>query len=961
MRTFAIILLLVMVCAWTIPCFAGDIWRESTFDDFKDGTFGDSGVNTYLSAKGRIQTVYRWDANGDGFIDLTFANAHSEAVQLDMSIYWGNGKDFDIRRQSYVPAWGPEYVAADDIDGDGSVDLVMANRQNGTSRDMDAFVYYGGLKNPDAEPTVEPWSCYPFKRRVILPLDGSRKPAIADVNRDKSKDILLMECGKDKNVRIYWGRKGEVDPENYTDIKDSNDATDICIANLNGDKWPEMILSGTLANSYIFWGGRKGYSKNRQIELKTNNAKAVKAGDVNNDGQLDLIFACGEGNVSVAYLNKKGKFHAERKIEFETNNARDCVIADFNNDKLADVFFTCHDINGYRITDSFMYFGSKEGFSKENLQKFRTMGAWSAAAADLNEDGLLELIVTNYQEHNTYEIPSFVYWNSPGGFDLSRRTPLFEHGAKGNSVADFNGDGHLDILIVSTKTTTENDYHQNYVYWGNEKGRYSVNNRLELPGLETQWGGMSDLDDDGQVDIIFSNHGEGHATKWGYMDLFIYWNQNNKFDFYYRTGLPTFKVHGGLLLADIDKNGYIDIIVGNEKNYPKDGKFVQAAYTDYMSGSGDTSDEIYPGSFIYWGSSNGYVVSERSDIPATWCRLPAIADLDRDGNLDIVFGNEGDGDDKLGHIFFSDGTRNTENWRHKQVEGTTRTGQLNIADLNKDGFLDILFTRGGREDNYFLIYYGDAEASYSIEKMVKVEGAFAKSIQIADIDKDGWVDLSCQNYWHQKPLGRNGFSHVLLGGPDGYSLQRKIIFPTTGGDGTIVNDFNFDGYNDIMWYSHREDGDYNVIGKPNKHICDSFLFWGGPGGFDPENKLRIPGLGVHFRKATDEIGNIYDRSYVYDYVSSAYNCKGQKPASITWVAETPFKSRIKMQVRVADSRKTLEKSPWYGQTGEDTYFTERNSTLKNLLKGSWIQYRAVLDTYNGVYSPVLDAVEIAFE
>jgi hypothetical protein len=482
-----------------------------------------------------------------------------------------------------------------------------------------------------------------------------------------------------------------------------------------------------------------------------------------------------------------------------------------------------------------------------------------------------------------------------------------------------------------------------------------------MPGLETQWGGMSDLDDDGQVDIIWSNHGEGHATKWGYMDLFIYWNQDNKFDFGRRTGLPTFKVHGGLLFGDIDKDGYIDIVVGNEKNYPRDGKFVQAAYTDYTSGSADTSDEIYPGSFIYWGGPEGYTILERTDIPATWCRLPAIADLDKDGNLDIVFGNEGEGDDKLGHIFFTDGSRNAKNWRHKQVEGTTRTGQLNIGDLNKDGWLDIIFTRGGREDDYFFIYYGDPKAEYKIENRVEVKGAWAKSMQIADIDDDGWLDLFCQNYWHLKPLGRDGFSHVLLGGPDGYSMDRKITFPTTGGDGTLVNDFNFDGYKDIMWYSHRKDGDYNVTGKPNKHVCDSFLFWGSAAGFKGDNKLRIPGLGVHFRKATDEIGNIYDRGYQYDYISSAFYCGRTKPVSLAYKAEEPFKSKVKFQVRTADSESALNNAVWYGATGPDSFYTERKSSLANLPAGKWIQYRAVLDTYNGVYSPVLDAVEITLD
>ncbi|MHC4157283.1 MAG: hypothetical protein ACYST6_20550 [Planctomycetota bacterium] len=94
MRILSAISLVVMTFIWTLPGSAAEMWRETTFEDFRDGTFGDGGVNTYVSARGRIQNIYRWDANGDGYIDLLFANAHSEEVQVDMSIYWGNGNDF---------------------------------------------------------------------------------------------------------------------------------------------------------------------------------------------------------------------------------------------------------------------------------------------------------------------------------------------------------------------------------------------------------------------------------------------------------------------------------------------------------------------------------------------------------------------------------------------------------------------------------------------------------------------------------------------------------------------------------------------------------------------------------------------------------------------------------------------------------------------------------------------------
>jgi hypothetical protein len=942
-----------------VPGSAVELWRESTFEDFRDGTFGDGGVNTYVSAKGRIQTVYRHDANNDGYIDLVFANAHSEAVQVDMSIYWGNGKDFSIRNHSYVPAWGPDWATPADLDADGAMDLVVANRSNGTSKDMDSFVYYGGLKKSCKKAGPDKWAVYPFNKRVILPIDGSVKAAVGDLNRDGNPDIVYARKGQ---ARIFWGQKGgQFDAGHFADL-DVSDTPDVAISDLNNDKWPELIFCGPEKVSYIYWGGKKGFSNRRMLELPTSLAISVEAADIDKDGRPDLIFTNQDIDESWAYLNRNGNFSPDNRIAFETHNAKDSVVADFNKDGWPDVFFANHDRNGYRITDSFLYFGSKDGFSKDNRKGFRTIGAWAVSAADLNKDGWPELVVSNFQEHNTYELPSYVYWNGPNGFDLSRRTPLFEHGAKGNAIADFNGDGNPDILIVSTITTSENEYHPNYVYWGNKKGLYGPRNRLELPGLESLWAGMADLDDDGQVDIIFSNHGEGHATKWGYMDLFIYWNEQNKFDFNRRTGLPTFKVHGGLLFADFDKNGYLDILVGNEKNYPRDGKFVQARYTSYRSGSGDTGEEIYPGSFIYWGGPHGFVMTERSDLPATWCRLPAIADLDRDGNLDIVFGNEGPGEDKLGHIFFSDGTRNTERWRHKQVEGTHRTGQLNVADLNRDGFLDIIFTLGGKDDDRFYIYYGDAKASYSMDKRAKVQGAWAKTMSVADVDEDGWPDLLCSNYWHpSKPFGRDGISHVLLGGPNGYSMDRKISLPTTGGDGTMVSDFDFDGYNDILWVSHRRDGDFNRIGTFNEHVTDSFLYWGGPHGFSADRKLNILGRGTHFRKSTDEIGHIYNRGYLFDYISSPYNYRTKQPLWISWKAEVPHRSRVKFQLRVAKTRAALENAPWTGPNGQGSYFKSRNSSLKHLPKGSWMQYRAVLDTYNGVHSPVLDSVEIAFE
>ncbi|MBI4604811.1 MAG: hypothetical protein HY721_22845, partial [Planctomycetes bacterium] len=49
---------------------AADEWTEDSFDEFRDGSFLDAGSNLYVSARGRIQIINRWDLNGDGFLDV---------------------------------------------------------------------------------------------------------------------------------------------------------------------------------------------------------------------------------------------------------------------------------------------------------------------------------------------------------------------------------------------------------------------------------------------------------------------------------------------------------------------------------------------------------------------------------------------------------------------------------------------------------------------------------------------------------------------------------------------------------------------------------------------------------------------------------------------------------------------------------------------------------------------------
>ena len=101
--------------------------------------------------------------------------------------------------------------------------------------------------------------------------------------------------------------------------------------------------------------------------------------------------------------------------------------------------------------------------------------------ADLNRDGLLDLVLTSYHAGYTRSHPSYIYWNSSQGFDASNPTMLPTNSASGVLVADFNRDGHQDILFAC-HSKDGNHSNDSFLYWGSGDG-YSSQRRTQLPGL----------------------------------------------------------------------------------------------------------------------------------------------------------------------------------------------------------------------------------------------------------------------------------------------------------------------------------------------------------------------------------------------------------------------------------------------------------------------------------------------
>ncbi len=925
------------------------VWKESGFEDFADGRFGDGGANTYVSRRGRIQLVNRWDLNQDGFIDLVFSNTHPHKEKMDAAIYWGNGRDFDVSRRSFIPNDGAQWAASGDLNGDGRMDVVFPNYTNGTWDGMDSFVYFGGIEELQNRRDDSAWGFHPFSRKISLPSRAAQGAAVADLNRDGHPDVVLAlsagfweyrvgfrDGGYDSPSRIFWGSAQGPDRERYVDVP-ALGASDAAVADLNRDGWPDLILANQEdkgnqdIDSYVLWGGEQGFSPRRRVDLPTHQAFAVEPADVNGDGRTDLVFANGKGSASFVYLNGEEGFSAGRRLELSTSDARDTAVADFNGDGHQDIFFTNHQSHGNPLTHSYLYWGSEEGFSEDRRQEFETVGAWGVSASDLNRDGHMDLVISNYKEHFSFEVPSYIQWNSAEGFAPTRRTSLFTTGAVGNLVTDFDGDGHLDVLFNNTVARSRGGDSPIFVYWGDARGRYSAERRISLPAVDPYEWGSADLNDDGWTDLVVSNFGE--TVRWR-QESHIYWGGRQGFHADKRSALMG-RGSAGVSIADLDRDGWLDVVLSNVP-----------------------SEELAEtGAFVYWGGGEGFVVTERLELDNGPTGIPAIADLNRDGHLDLLFSANAEGVP----IYWGDGSRGYSSSRRGIVPGSAGLRGVEVADLNRDGVLDLVLSRaieaGSRSTTGF-VYWGAGKGEYPVDRRTEFEIEGTNLITVADVNQDGWLDLVCPNY--NTGSSRATLSRVHLGGPGGFDPKRMFKLPTNSGAGSMVADFNQDGYADILFVCHRSEGDPNRIGSFGDHVTNSFLYWGGDDGFRTDRRLEIPVRGPHNDSGVD-LGNIYDRRFEFDYVSSAHSFSEGRPANLTWKAQTPLGSRVRFQIRTAESEEKLHGAAWRGPGGPATFFEHPAAIPDTDPSHGVIQYRATLHPApTGVVSPILEEVVVLF-
>jgi hypothetical protein len=428
---------------------------------------------------------------------------------------------------------------------------------------------------------------------------------------------------------------------------------------------------------------------------------------------------------------------------------------------------------------------------------------------------------------------------------------------------------------------------------------------------------LADLDADGYVDIVYPN---GH----------LYWGGPDGFSPDRRGDLP---VEGnGVSVADLNRDGYLDLLI---------------------PAGAAVSEETPSTGFILWGAKDGYSPDNKTELAlrTRFTQSAAIADLNRDGFLDLVFP---DVDSPQVDFFWGDATGTYSPERHSSMEIHSASA-VEIADLNRDGRLDLIFggvydaEDYGRPTRYAMIVWG-AEEGYSTSGAKTLEAYESEEQAVADLNRDGYLDIVMSNYHGYTTRSIPLF--IYWGGADGdYDEARRTELPAQSSSRVTIADFNQDSWQDIVVFNHQDHGD---------HAAGTNIFWGGEEGFSPTRKDWIQTFGVHFGLRRD-LGNLYDRQLEEEYRSRPMTCPDEGvPARLSWKALTPHGTSVKFQIRSAETSEKLPHAGWRGPRGSDSYYQESGSKLNLGPDARWIQYRAVLVTPDGGSTPYLDEVRIDF-
>jgi hypothetical protein len=581
------------------------------------------------------------DLDGDGLADLAVGNAGTQNVTLLRNL----GGTFTPA--GTLPSGDSKSIDAADIDGDGRVDLVTGNSAAHTVtilRNLGGFAFSRSDRTIGANVSfVE-----------LADLDGDGDPDIATANENSTASVLLNLGAGAFGAPVHYGvgplaqalAIGDFDGDGHPDLavasfiegrvavlQNAGNGTFLPRVDFACGPMPRGVAAGDLDGDGDIDLASGDYGDGAhpstfsvllnapapppppvcsRYDLPTGaGASQVAAGDLDGDGNLDLVVA-NENRTASVYMNEGGTFSGPSQYAVG-RLSQSVALGDLDGDGDLDAAVANFGENNVTLllNDGVGHFGPNMSMAVGVHPRF-------VALADLNGDGAADIVTANY--HDAIQPGSVTILRSRG-----------RRGGGGNGASDdLLGPGHSGGMPV---------YHQAQMY---------------PVGVGPYFVGIADLNGDGRLDLWTNNydantvsvlmaHGNGgfgqradYAVGWGLASAVADFDRDGDPDL----AVANFKEHTISMLFNSGGTfgGRVDMSVGHNPRFLAAGDLDGDQSPDLVvAESGD--DQV---GFLR-GLGNGHFERTRACPTGHLPKGVTVADLDDDGAPDVIVANAGAG------------------------------------------------------------------------------------------------------------------------------------------------------------------------------------------------------------------------------------------------------------------------------------------------------------------------------
>lgn len=277
------------------------------------------------------------DLNNDGNPDLFFVGNQNETNELYIND--GDGTFSDLTNR--IPLSGTSTsVAANDVDGDGSTDILIGNLGQNVLLMNNGNAFFNNQTN----------------ERLPQLTDPTRDVKFSDITGNNLRDIIVAN----ENTNRVWINTGSGfftdETSNRLPLTNELEETyDVNIADINGDGDPDLYFGnidfqeGANPQDRILINDGRGFFTDQttdRLPTITSNTFDAEFADLDGDNDPDLIVGDYDGDLRILINDGDGFFSDESNVWIPEDffpRVMDLEIDDFNNDELPDIYISVRD------------------------------------------------------------------------------------------------------------------------------------------------------------------------------------------------------------------------------------------------------------------------------------------------------------------------------------------------------------------------------------------------------------------------------------------------------------------------------------------------------------------------------------------------------------------------------------------------------------------------------------------